>query len=141
MLVSYNPQQNQVSISNPVNQSRYALVCKSAAACQIDPLITSQVTLAGTGPACVTIPVGSACTNGGQPPNELSLFGGLAVDPATNQAFVVQSGSSTIQIVDSRTDFFNQIENRSKSPNSRCPPFLARRSSVESLEPPCRKGL
>ena len=100
MLVSYNPQQNQVSISNPVNQSRYALVCKSAAACQIDPLITSQVTLAGTGPACLTIPVGGTCANGGQPPNELSLFGGLAVDSATNQAFVVQSGSSSIQIVD-----------------------------------------
>jgi DNA-binding beta-propeller fold protein YncE len=100
LLVSYNPQQNQVSISNPVNQSRYALVCKLASACQIDPVITSQVTLAGTGTACVTIPVGSTCTNGGQPPNELSLFGGLAVDPATNQAFVVQSGSSTIQIVD-----------------------------------------
>jgi len=43
---------------------------------------------------------GGTCSQGGQPPNELNLFGGLAVDPATNQAFVVQSGSSTIQIVD-----------------------------------------
>ena len=100
LLVSYNPQQNQVSISNPVNQSRYALACKSANACQVDPIIPSQVTLAGTGTACVTVPAGGTCSNGGQPPNELSLFGGLAVDPATNQAFVVQSGSSTIQIVD-----------------------------------------
>jgi DNA-binding beta-propeller fold protein YncE len=100
LIVSYNPQQNQVSISNPVNQSRYALVCQSASACQIDPIIPSQVTLAGTGTACVTIPSGGTCTNSGAPPNELNLFGGLAVDPATNQAFVVQSGSSTIQIVD-----------------------------------------
>src|SRR5260370_10968260 len=32
--------------------------------------------------------------------DSLKLFGGLAVDPVTNQAFVVKSGSGAIDIVD-----------------------------------------
>ncbi len=107
LLVSYNPQQNQVSISNPVTQRRYAFACNSSAGCfanftnpQIpadQTTLLNQSTLAGTGTACVSIPVGMSCS--ANPPVMLNLFGGLAVDPATNQAFVVQSGSGTIQIV------------------------------------------
>ena len=77
-LVSYNPnpaqnpgQPDQISISDPVTQKRYAIV-----------------NLPGKGSA--TLSVGSA---------SLNFVGGLAVDPSTNQAFVVQSGSNTIQIV------------------------------------------
>jgi DNA-binding beta-propeller fold protein YncE len=82
-LVSYNPQQNQLSVSNPVTQQRFAVVC---------------AVLGGT---CPATPVDQTSTmsvtvNGGT--TTLKLFGGLAVDPATNQAFVVQPGSGTIQI-------------------------------------------
>jgi DNA-binding beta-propeller fold protein YncE len=77
LLVSYNPQQSQVSVSNPVNLSRYAIV-----------------SVGGTNDGIATVPVtvNGASTN-------LNLFGGLAVDPATNQAFVAQSGTSKIQII------------------------------------------
>jgi DNA-binding beta-propeller fold protein YncE len=102
LLVSYNPQQNQVSISNPVTQQRYAFACTAAVGSCItnpDPAVSgqvqsflSQITLPGSGAATVPVTV-----NGGQV--NLNLFGGLAVDPATNQAFVVQSGSGTVQIV------------------------------------------
>ncbi len=81
LLVSYNPQQNQLSISNPVNQSRYAVMCLSPC----PPAPTDQT-------STVNVTVNGAST-------ALKLFGGVAVDPATNQAFVVQSASNTIKIV------------------------------------------
>jgi DNA-binding beta-propeller fold protein YncE len=84
MVVSYNPTLNQVSISDPVTRTRRAFACKSSSACQVNPIVPSQVTLTGTGTATI---------------NSLTLWGGIAVDPATNQAFVVQSGSSTIEII------------------------------------------
>ncbi len=74
-LVSYNPTRNEVSVSDPVGRKRYALV-----------------PLSGTGTATLTVQNGVTPT--------LKLFGGLAVDPGTNQAFVVKSGSGTIDIVD-----------------------------------------
>jgi len=87
LLVSHNPnpalsanQKDQVSISNPVTLQRYAFVSDASG---------DATHLGGTGSASIS--VGS---------NTLNLFGGLAVDPATNQAFVVQSGSNTIRIVD-----------------------------------------
>jgi len=102
LLVSYNPQQNQVSISNPVTQRRYAFACIAAiGSCLTNPdpavagqaeTFQKQITLTGSGTATVPVNVNGGTVN-------LSLFGGLAVDPATNQAFVVQSGSGTIQIV------------------------------------------
>jgi DNA-binding beta-propeller fold protein YncE len=79
-IVSYNPglpanPVNQVSISDPVTLKRYAVI----------PLAS------GTGSANITVQNGST--------NSLTLLGGVAVDPATNQAFVVQSGSGGIQAI------------------------------------------
>lgn len=79
-LVSYNPGTpgapvNQVSVSDPVTRKRYALI-----------------SLSGTGATPFAVQNGST--------NSLTLWGGLAVDPATNQAFVVQSGSGTISVID-----------------------------------------
>jgi DNA-binding beta-propeller fold protein YncE len=99
-IVSYNPgtatvQANQVSISDPVTLRRYAFACLSTQApCITNPLLTdsaqqqhylAQITLPGTGFATLS--------------PTLTLTGGIAVDPATNQAFVVESGSSTIQVI------------------------------------------
>ena len=109
-LVSYNPKLNQVSISDPVSRERYAFacelnnatktnagtvcitnpnnapatVCPSVSACQ--QMFLNQITLQGTGTATLT--------------GSLTLFGGIAVDPATNQALVLMSGSGTIDIID-----------------------------------------
>src|SRR5712691_6169811 len=69
-IVSYNPDQQQVSISDSVTRSRYAIV----------PV---------NGPSNATLTVQNG-TNGC-----LRLWGGIAVDPVTNQAFVVESGSTT----------------------------------------------
>ncbi|MGB8473545.1 MAG: hypothetical protein WCE61_05600 [Candidatus Acidiferrum sp.] len=100
-IVSYNPGLNQVSISDPVSAKRYAFVCNapSSSSCVVDPknpadqnTFNTQTTLPGTGRATLTV------TNGTS--NSLTLFGGLTVDPATNQAFVVMSGSNQIDIVD-----------------------------------------
>ena len=93
-LVSYNPNPNvnQVSISDPVSLRRHAFVCASSAACQANPIIASQTKLSGTGMATLTVQNGAT--------NSLTLFGGLAVDAVTNQAFVVKSGSSTIDVID-----------------------------------------
>jgi hypothetical protein len=99
-IVSYNPKLNQVSISDPVSARRYAFVCNVApGSCLVNPqnaaqqaTFNTQTTLPGTGTATLTV------TNGTT--NSLTLFGGIAVDPATNQAFVVMSGSSQIYIVD-----------------------------------------
>ena len=60
--------------------------------CATNPVDPSQVTLPGTGAGSVTFPSGGASAT-------LNLFGGIAVYPATNQAFVAQSGSGTIQII------------------------------------------
>jgi DNA-binding beta-propeller fold protein YncE len=80
-IISYNPgvpgtPVNQVSISDPVTRQRYALI---------------NMPQGTTGSA--NIPV----TNGTN--NFLTLWGGVAVDPATNQAFIVQSGTGGIQII------------------------------------------
>ncbi|HKW62687.1 MAG TPA: hypothetical protein VJN89_09095 [Candidatus Acidoferrum sp.] len=97
-LLSYNPNLNQVSISDPVSHRRYALACASSSACQVNPIIPSQVTLSGgIGAGMATLTV-----QNGTPNSSLALFGGLAVDPATNQAFVLKSGSGTIDLIDLR---------------------------------------
>ncbi len=74
-IVSYNPVLNQLSVSDPVTARRYALVNIGT----------------GNGKATLTVQNGST--------NSLTLWGALAVDPATNQAFVVMSGSGAIQVV------------------------------------------
>jgi DNA-binding beta-propeller fold protein YncE len=96
-LVSYNPSRNEVSISDPVSRKRYAFAfnqsCLPASPCTVSPLINpAQIKLSGSGASTLTVQNGTT--------NALNLFGGLAVDPATNQAFVVKSGSGTIDIVD-----------------------------------------
>ncbi len=75
-IVSYNPTLNQLSVSDPVTARRYALV---------------NIGTAGDGKATLAVQNGST--------NSLTLWGALAVDPATNQAFVVMSGTGTIQLV------------------------------------------
>jgi DNA-binding beta-propeller fold protein YncE len=86
-LVSYNPQQNQLSVSNPVTQRRYAIVCVvTGNSCPVPPALPADQT------STIGIPVSAPTTT-------LTLFGGIAADPATNQAFVVQSASGAIQIV------------------------------------------
>ncbi len=81
-IVSYNPGRpgsgstNQLSISDPVTAKRYAIIDFGQA--------TS---------GSVSFPVQNGTTG------SLILSGGVAVDPATNQAFVAQSGSNLIQIV------------------------------------------
>ena len=99
LLVSYNPQQNQVSISNPVTLQRTALVCNQSSGCLTNPTnntdlttFQGQIKLPGAGTSQVTVTAGGNSTT-------LNLFGGLAVDAATNQAFVAQSGSNQILIV------------------------------------------
>ncbi len=117
-IVSYNPHLNQVSISDPVSRQRYAFacevnnaantkpaagttcitdpntapttVCTSVSACQ--QMFLNQINLQGTGTATLSV------TNGTT--GSLTLFGGIAVDPATNQTFVLMSGSGTIDVVD-----------------------------------------
>jgi hypothetical protein len=109
-IVSYNPGINQVSISDPVSARRYAFVCNAApSACLVNPqdpphetIFNSQTTLAGTGTAKIAV------TNGTT--NSLTLFGGIAVDPATNQAFVVMSGSSQIDIINLGPSPTNQLK-------------------------------
>jgi DNA-binding beta-propeller fold protein YncE len=105
-LVSYNPQQNQVSISDPVSRQRYAFACNTNSAPPVTPgtcvtnpstpaeqqTFLSQIVLNGKGTATLNVQNGTT--------NSLTLFGGLAVDPVTNQAFVVKSGSGTIDVID-----------------------------------------
>jgi len=100
LLVSYNAQQNQASISNPVTQQRQAFVCNQTPTnCITNPTTAGeqttfqqQITLPGTGTSSVDVTVGGTTTT-------LNLFGAVAVDPATNQAFIVQSGANNILIV------------------------------------------
>ncbi len=109
-IVSYNPGLNQVSISDPVSARRYAFVCNTVpSACLVNPqdpahqtTFNSQTTLAGTGTAKLTVANGTT--------NSLTLFGGIAVDPATNQAFVVMSGSSQIDIINLGPSPTNQLK-------------------------------
>jgi hypothetical protein len=117
-VVSYNSRLNQVSVSDPVSARRYAFVCNPPtptvppalpASCLVNPqngtdqtTFNSQTTLPGTGTATLTV------TNGTT--NSLTLFGGLAVDPATNQAFVVMSGSSQIDIINLGPSPTNQLK-------------------------------
>jgi DNA-binding beta-propeller fold protein YncE len=99
-IVSYNPELNQVSVSDPVSQRRYAFACNAPLnSCLINPqnatdqaTFNTQTTLPGTGTFQMTVPNGTT--------NSLTLFGGLAVDPVSNQAFVVMSGSSQIDVID-----------------------------------------
>lgn len=116
-IVSYNPGTNQVSVSDPVTARRHALACEiktgsTAAGCIVDPGTESknggphcqagtlaactqeylnQIALQGTGTATISATNGTTGT--------LTLSGGLAVDAATNQAFVVMSGSNQIDVV------------------------------------------
>jgi len=78
-LVSYNPQLNQVSVSNPVTQNRYAIISVGAPQAVLPNV---PVTVTGTSTA-----------------QNLTVFGGVAVDPPTNQAFVVDPTAGKIQIV------------------------------------------
>lgn len=89
-VVSYNPQSNQLSVSDPVSLTRRAFAC-AAPPCSTTAVPPGLITLPGTGQATLSVQNGTT--------NSLTLFGGVAVDPATNQAFVVQSGSGTIDIV------------------------------------------
>jgi len=79
LLVSYNGPQNQLSVSNPVTQQRYAWVQLSPGP---SPVQTSTVPMATTGFTA-----------------DLTLTGGLAVDAATNQAVVVNSATGTVTLV------------------------------------------
>jgi DNA-binding beta-propeller fold protein YncE len=81
-IISYNPGRpgsgstNQVSVSDPVTAKRYAIV-----------------DFGQTTSGSVSLPVQNGTTG------TLILSGGVAVDPATNQAFVTQSGSNLIQVI------------------------------------------
>ena len=69
-IVTFNPDQQVVSISDPVTRKRYAIV----------PV---------NGPSNATLSVQNGTTG------SLRLWGGVAVDPATNQAIVVESGGTS----------------------------------------------
>ena len=81
-IISYNPGRpgsgaiNQVSISDPVTAKRYAIV-----------------DFGQTTTGSVSLPVQNGTTG------TLILSGGVAVDPVTNQAFVAESGSNLIQVI------------------------------------------
>ncbi|HKV26507.1 MAG TPA: hypothetical protein VJN93_18065 [Candidatus Acidoferrum sp.] len=99
-VVSYNPRINQVSVSDPVSLHRYAIACNAASmnSCVVNPqnqtdiqTFATQTTLPGSGEATLQVQNGTT--------GSLTLFGGLAVDPSTNQAFVVMSGSNQIDIL------------------------------------------
>jgi hypothetical protein len=118
-IVSYNPGINQVSVSDPTSGRRYAIVCEldtatngktgAGTACITNPsssplppvcngsntacaqLFLNQTTLLGTGEATINVNNGTT--------GKLTLWGGLAVDAATNQAFVVMSGNNQIDII------------------------------------------
>jgi DNA-binding beta-propeller fold protein YncE len=80
-IVSYNPgvpgnPVNQVSISDPVTARRYALI---------------NMPQGTTGSANISVQNGTT--------GSLTLWGGVAVDPVTNQALIVQSGTGGIQVI------------------------------------------
>lgn len=80
LLVSYNGPQNQLSVSDPVTQQRYAWV----------PLLPKPTP---TTPPSI-VPKGITLFSA-----DLTLSGGLAVDAATNQAVVVNSAAGTVTLV------------------------------------------
>jgi DNA-binding beta-propeller fold protein YncE len=81
-IISYNPgllgsgAPNLVSVSAPVTAKRYAII-----------------DLGQTTTGSFSLPVQNGTTG------TLLLSGGVAVDPATNQAFVVESGSNMIRVI------------------------------------------
>jgi len=79
LLVSYNGPQNQLSVSNPATQQRYAWI-------QLSP-----------GPSPVQTSTVPATTTGYSA--DIALNGGLAVDAATNQSLVVNSSTGTVTLV------------------------------------------
>lgn len=79
MLVSYNGPQNQLSVSDPVTQQRYAWIQLTPGP---SPTQTSTVPKATTGFSA-----------------DIALNGGLAVDAASNQAVVVNSSAGTVTLV------------------------------------------
>jgi hypothetical protein len=88
-IVSYNPGTpgtpvNEVSISDPITRARYALI---------------NMPTGTVGSVSITVANGTT--------NSLTLWGGVAVDPVTNQAFVVQSGTGGIQIIPLSTSSLN----------------------------------
>jgi len=88
-IVSYNPGTpgtpvNEVSISDPITRARYALI---------------NMPQGTVGSVNITVANGTT--------NSLTLWGGVAVDPVTNQAFVVQSGTGGIQIISLSTSSLN----------------------------------
>ncbi|HKW33585.1 MAG TPA: hypothetical protein VJN92_11315 [Candidatus Acidoferrum sp.] len=103
-VVSYNPKLNQVSTSDPVSRQRYAFACEIKPApapqsCITNPItpadqqnFLSQITLNGTGTATLSVNNGTT--------GSLTLWGGISVDSGTNQAFVLMSGSGTIDVID-----------------------------------------
>ena len=103
-LVSYNPNLNQVSISDATTRQRYAFACEIKPApepqsCITDPITSAdqqsflkQITLNGTGTATLNVQNGTT--------GSLKLFGGLVVDPVSNQAIVLMSGSGTLDVID-----------------------------------------
>jgi DNA-binding beta-propeller fold protein YncE len=72
-VVSYNPRLKQVSVSDPTSRQRYAIFSLNV-------------------PGAIQISVKNGTLPASNP--MLTLWGGIAVDPATNQAFVVESGTS-----------------------------------------------
>ncbi|MBS1840551.1 MAG: hypothetical protein JSS69_04095 [Acidobacteria bacterium] len=82
LLVSYNGPQNQLSISDPVSQQRYAWVPISPQPTAATPTFTSIVPKGTTGFSV-----------------DIALNGGLAVDWASNQAVVVNSSTGTVTLV------------------------------------------
>jgi len=106
-IVSYNPKVNQVSVSDPVSRRRYAFSCNALppTVCVTNPVdaqtrqtFLNQTVLSGSGAATLDQNSVPPLQNGTT--NTLTLFGGIVVDPGSNQAFVVKSGSGTIDIVD-----------------------------------------
>jgi DNA-binding beta-propeller fold protein YncE len=88
-IVSYNPGTpatpvNEVSISDPITRARYGL---------------ANMPQGTVGSVNIQVQNGTS--------NSLTLWGGIAVDPVTNQAFVVQSGSGVIQIMSLNTSSSN----------------------------------
>jgi len=97
-IISYNPGRpgsgavNQVSISDPVTAKRYVIVDFNA------PGNTPT-----NGSFSFPVQNGTSGT--------LILSGGVVVDPATNQAFVAESGSNLIQIINLGPGASNKLKN------------------------------
>jgi DNA-binding beta-propeller fold protein YncE len=99
--VLFNPQFNEVSLIDPARLQRL----------QIIPTL-------GTGVGTVTVPGGTGTA-------PLTLFGALAVDPSTNTALAVNSGSNNISVVTLGTSIkpvhIEQVLTSSGIPNALLP--------------------